>query len=413
VIRPRSAGDLAILLLTLALAAALLSCGGGAPDGGTPPVGPADPPAPSQPPPPPPPPPAAAPPTIASISPSIGLDAGGTAVTITGSGFASPAASFGGAAAEVVAASPTSLTVATPPHLAAVVDVVVTNADGQSSSLASAFAYVHPGLLPPPSVSGVAPASGPTSGNTLVTVTGSGFVTGSTVLIGGTAAIAGAITATRITVTTPGGPAGPADVTVTNPDRQSATLPGGFTYVAPPPVVTATNVRGSPQAGGGLLLFAGSGLASTVSVSFGGAAATGLTHDPRTGTLLVTIPPSPSGPTADVFVDLVLTSADGQTATWPGFHYGNTPRPTSFTPASGATGTAVVISGADFSADATGPRAGMEVSFGGALATIDQKSSAQITVTAPKLNAGVYPVIVVNFDGQYAVAPGTFSVTVP
>lgn len=361
----------------------------------------------------PPPPPAAVPPSIASIAPASGPDAGETTVTIAGSGFASPVASFGGAAAALVAATPTSLTVVTPPHAAAAVDVVVTNADGLSATLAAAFTYVRAGLLPPPSVSGIAPSSGPTGGNTVVTVSGSGFVMGSTVLIGGTAAIVGAVTATGITATTPGGPAGPADVTVTNPDRQSATLPGGFTYLAPPPVVTATNVRGSPQAGGGLLLFAGTGLQNTVSVSFGGAPATGLTYDPQTGTLLVTIPPSPLGPTADVFVDLVLTNADGQSATWPGFHYGNPPSPSGFTPAGGLSGTAVVISGADFSADATGPRAGLQVSFGGALAVIDQKSPTQITVTAPKLNAGVYPVIVTNFDGQYAIAPGIFSVTGP
>ena len=45
------------------------------------------------------------------------------------------------------------------------------------------------------------------------------------------------------------GAAGPVDVTVVNFDRQASTLAGGFTYVAPPPVVTAINVRGSPQAG--------------------------------------------------------------------------------------------------------------------------------------------------------------------
>jgi hypothetical protein len=262
-------------------------------------------------------------------------------------------------------------------------------------------------------VSNIAPSSGPAAGNTAVTISGTGFVTGVSVTIGGTPAIVGSVTATSITVTTAGGPAGPADLVVTNPDLQSEKLAGGFTYLAAPPVVNAINVHGSPQAGGGLLLFAGTGLGGTVSVTFGGAPATNLVHDPTPGTLMVTIPPCPAGPTADVFVDLVLTNVDGQTTTWPGFHYGNPPAPSGFTPSTGPKGTVMVLSGADFTADATGVRAGLQISFGGTLGTITQKSPTQITVTVPKLNPGTYQVIVTNFDGQFAVAPGTFTVPGP
>jgi IPT/TIG domain len=178
-------------------------------------------------------------------------------------------------------------------------------------------------------------------------------------------------------------------------------------------VVAAINVHGSPQAGGGLLLFAGTGLDNTVSVTFGGGPATNLVHNPVPGTLQVTIPPSPLGPTADGFVDLVLTNGDGQTTTWPGFHYGNPPSATGFTPTIGAKGTVMVIDGVDFTADATGTRAGLQVSLGGNLGTITQKSPTQITVTVPKLNPGIYQVIVTNFDSQYSIAPGTFTVPGP
>jgi IPT/TIG domain len=267
--------------------------------------------------------------------------------------------------------------------------------------------------IPPPAIAGLSPSSGAISGSTAVTITGSGFVTGCTVTIGGAPALVGAVTASSITVTVAGGPAGPADVTVTNPDRQSETLLGAFTFVAAPPVVKAIGVHGSPQAGGGLALFVGTGLGGTVSVSFGGAPATNLVHDPVPGGLLVTIPPSPLGPTADGFVDLVLTNEDGQSTTWPGFHYGNPPAASGFTPDTGPKGTTVTLSGADFTADATGPRAGLQVSFGGTIATIVQKSSTQITVTVPKLNPGGYQIVVANFDGQYSVAPGAFIVPGP
>ncbi|HEY6100766.1 MAG TPA: IPT/TIG domain-containing protein [Anaeromyxobacter sp.] len=148
-------------------------------------------------------------------------------------------------------------------------------------------------------------------------------------------------------------------------------------------------------------------------MTFGGAAATGLTHDPASGGLIVTIPPSPLGPTADGFVDIVVTNLDGQSAASPGFHYGNRPGASSFTPTLGPNGSTVVIGGADFSADTTGARAGLQVSFGGTLATLTQRSPTQITVTVPKLNPGAYPVVVTNFDGQYSVAPGAFTVPGP
>jgi len=276
------------------------------------------------------------------------------------------------------------------------------------------FTYLTVPVQPPPIVSAVSPGSGPSSGNTLVTISGTGFTSGASVTIGGVAGLSVVVVSgTTITAITPGGVAGPVDVTVSNFDRQVSTLVGGFAYVAPPPVVTAINVRGSPQAGGGLLLFAGSGLGNTVSVTFGGAPATGLAFDPVRGTLTVTVPPSPLGPTADGFVDLVLTNLDGQATTRANFHYGNPPAPTGFTPDTGAKGAPLVISGSDFSADTTGLRVGLQVSFGGTFAVVTAKSATQITVTIPKLNPGVYQVLVTNFDSQFAVSPGSFTAPGP
>ncbi len=83
-------------------------------------------------------------PTVVAVTPDTGPTSGGTAITITGTNFASGATvSLGGASAhEVVVVSPTSITARTPLHAAGSVAVVVTNPDGQSGSLPAGFTYV-------------------------------------------------------------------------------------------------------------------------------------------------------------------------------------------------------------------------------------------------------------------------------
>jgi len=77
------------------------------------------------------------------ISPVSGPAAGGTSVTITGTGFVTGAAvTFGGTAATGVnVASATSITATTPAHAAGVVDVVVTNPDTQYGTIPAGFTY--------------------------------------------------------------------------------------------------------------------------------------------------------------------------------------------------------------------------------------------------------------------------------
>src|SRR5882672_4084153 len=102
---------------------------------------------------------------------------------------------------------------------------------------------------PAPTVGSVAPASGPTSGGTSVTITGTNFVTGATVSFGGTAATnVSVVSATSITATTPAHAAGAVNVTVTNPGAQSGTLTNGFTYTAAAPTISFVQVAAAtPQ----------------------------------------------------------------------------------------------------------------------------------------------------------------------
>jgi IPT/TIG domain len=91
---------------------------------------------------------------------------------------------------------------------------------GQSSS-APAF-----------TVSGVSPSSGTSSGGTSVKITGTGFLSGSTVTFGGIAGTNVTVPNSRtITASTPPQPAGTVNVGVTNATGQSETLTNGYTYI--------------------------------------------------------------------------------------------------------------------------------------------------------------------------------------
>lgn len=87
-------------------------------------------------------------PSLVLLTPTTGPHSGGTSVSVFGTGFqAGLSATFGGVAGTVSAVTGGSFTVATPVQpagpngLPTAVDVVVTNPDGQSSTLASSFIY--------------------------------------------------------------------------------------------------------------------------------------------------------------------------------------------------------------------------------------------------------------------------------
>lgn len=81
------------------------------------------------------------PPDITSVSPPSGLAAGGTQLTISGTGLAgATSVTVGGATASVVSNSATALVVTTPAGTVGSADVVVTTASG-SDTLAGGFTY--------------------------------------------------------------------------------------------------------------------------------------------------------------------------------------------------------------------------------------------------------------------------------
>ena len=119
-------------------------------------------------------------PTVTYVTPRTGPPNGGATVTITGSGFSvsTPTVSFGGnAATGVVVLSDRQLTVVTPAGSGFPFVEVTTN--GDTAGLDGIYSYENA-----PTVTGVTPATGPTSGGTSVTITGTSFTSASSVKFG-------------------------------------------------------------------------------------------------------------------------------------------------------------------------------------------------------------------------------------
>ena len=119
-------------------------------------------------------------PAVTKLTPTAGPAAGGTTVTITGTGFVGASSvKFGSTpAASFKVKSWTTITAITPPGTSGTVDVTVT-VPGGTSPISSADHY----RFQPPTVTGVSPNSGPIAGGTSVTITGSGFALGSATTI--------------------------------------------------------------------------------------------------------------------------------------------------------------------------------------------------------------------------------------
>src|SRR5262249_4085588 len=82
-----------------------------------------------------------APPKITNVEPHTALTSGGAYVRIDGIGFSNPTLLVGGVRASLLGVGDTILATM-PAHAAGVVDVTITNNDGQSATLAGALTYL-------------------------------------------------------------------------------------------------------------------------------------------------------------------------------------------------------------------------------------------------------------------------------
>jgi hypothetical protein len=199
-----------------ALAGPALSCG-------SPPSGPTDP---------------AVALSVLSVVPSVGSI--GAPLIIVGTGFRTGATvRLGGVAAAVSGLSSSSISATAPAHSPGVVDVIVTNPGGETAAVAGAFTYV------PLAVSSIETPIG--FAGIQLRLTGSGFQSATVVTFDGVRATAVGITNSAMFVTIPAHAIGLVDVVATNPNGESASLKGGFTYAIPP---TLTLDAASVSAGG-------------------------------------------------------------------------------------------------------------------------------------------------------------------
>ncbi len=170
-------------------------------------------------------------PSIASLSPTSGPTSGGTAVTIGGANLSGASSvTFDGVAASGVnwnAASETLMATA-PPGPAGSASVTVTTAGGSASST---FTYVNVA----PVVSAISPASGPMTGGTAVTISGSNLSGATAVTFGGASASSFTYNAATgaISAVAPPGAVGAVSVSVTTSGGSSAASAASqFTYTS-------------------------------------------------------------------------------------------------------------------------------------------------------------------------------------
>ena len=173
-------------------------------------------------------------PVVNGVSPSIGPQAGGTSVAITGSGFTgATAVKFGSAnSAGFTVNSDISIT-ATAPAGSGMVHVIVTTPAGTSPANSKDQYY----YAPIPTVTGLSPAFGPEAGGKTLTISGLGFTGTTAVQFGDKPALNFTVdNDTRLTVTSPAG-TGAVDVIITTPGGTSVANPNAkFAYneLAPP-----------------------------------------------------------------------------------------------------------------------------------------------------------------------------------
>jgi hypothetical protein len=264
-----------------------------------------------------------------------------------------------------------------------------------------------------PTMMSMIPTSGPTSGGTLVTITGNNFLQLAGVSFGGTPGTAvNVLDDNELTVLSPPHVAGVVNVTVTTAGGTTTSLP--FTYIASPaPTLLSLSPTSGPLPGGNVVTITGSNFGNSpagVTVTFGGTPASVLTVS--SGQITVTAPPG-AAPGA---VNVTVTTPSGTSGPLP-YTYVAVPTMTGIVPSSGpvAGGNNVVITGTNFGNSI----AGVTVTFGGNQAVVTSVSPTQIAVNAPAAaGPGTVAVLVTTAGGQagplaysYVNGPSITSIT--
>jgi len=247
---------------------------------------------------------------------------------------------------------------------------------------------------PAPTVTGVSPTTGPETGGTTVTLTGTNL-DGATAVKFGTSNAASfkILSPTSIEAVSPSG-TGTSEITVTTERGTSVTSPADqFSYL-PPPAITGVNPNSGPEPGGTIVTLTGTNFTGATAVKFGSANAE--SFNVVSPTSIEAVSPTGSGT-----VDVTVTDAYGTSTTSASDQFSYIPPPaiTGVSPNSGpeAGGTTVTISGTNL-AGATAVR------FGAAnAASFRVTSPSSIEATSPS-GSGTVQVTVTDAYGTSATS---------
>ena len=333
---------------------------------------------------------------VTSLSPNTGPTSGGTTVTITGTGFTgATAVTFAGVpASSFTVNSDTSITAVSPASSGSP-NVAVTTAGGTSASVAGdVFTFV----VVPAAITSLSPNSGPASGGTTVTITGTGFTGATAVIFAGVPVSFTVNSDTSITAVSPAYAAGAHYVVVTTPAGTSVKVAGDmFTYVSDLNVITSLSPNSGPASGGTTVTITGTGFTGATAVIFAGVP---VSFTVNSDTSITAVSPAyaagahyvvvttPAGTSVKVAGDMFTYVSDLNVITSLSPNSG---------PASG--GTTVTISGTGFTGATAVIFAGVPVSF-----TVNSDTS--ITAVSPAYAAGAHYVVVTTPAGTSVKVAG-------
>jgi hypothetical protein len=318
-------------------------------------------------------------PRLHAVTPDHGPASGGTRVELRGADLRPGVrVTFGDVEAAHVEFVRTDLVVATSPAAApGLVDVRVENPDGVTAALDDAYTFV-----PSPVVTGVDPASGPTSGDTAVVITGEAFVEDARAFFDGVPCRHQVrVDETRIECDTPPGRAGLVDVAVRSVERGEGVLAGAFEYI-PPPLVDAVDPDSGTSDGGDVITITGDAFHPGSIVLVGDEPCLDVVFVDET-TLVCTTPPGEPG-----VADVVVVNPDGQDGVLPGgFAFLGPPVIVEVIP-----GLVPVAGGVEVRVLGAGLDPTDTVSFGGALGVVVGSSGPEeLDVVVPAVPAALEP----------------------
>ena len=218
-------------------------------------------------------------PTVTLVSPNSGSDTGGTAVTITGTGFrAGDRVVIGdtiyvdGQPGGAIVVDANTITLTTAAMVGGIHDVVVIDETGVEGRDANAFQS-----LAVPTLGSAFPSAGNVAGSTRIMLRGTNFAVGAVVRINSVQqTVVNFIDSTRLEIITDAAATGgPFSIEVENPGPSIAMLAGAYTFVAKPDP-NLTTVTPPTATAGQVVTLTGVNFDATMEVFFGANVDTGL-----------------------------------------------------------------------------------------------------------------------------------------